>query len=584
MRGVTVDARDWRAVITAAQAGDRKAMDRLVAGWLPLVYNIVGRALGGHADVDDVVQETMLRAVHQLPALRDPDSFRSWLVSIAMRQIRDRARCRERQATESRATADVPDATVDFAETTVLRLQLEGQRREVAEAARWLDGEDRQLLSLWWLEVAGELSRRDLAAALGVSRAHAAVRVQRMKERLERVRGIVRVLNESNDPKHADCDGLRALLGRWDGRPSSVWRKRLARHIRGCARCAASREEIVPAERLLVGLALVPIPAGFALSLALGGKTTAAAAGAGWSAKALAALGKPVAAATAGVTLAAGGTALLVYERPADPAPRATASSTPPTSGLPGTPPASAPTTSRPTTSTPSTSTPPTAPPGTRAPTSTPAARYGSVVDAVDSPPDPDRPPGPLPRRPERGVTSTVGPDVTLTHRGESATLRGTGYVLVRWQIVTAEPGGSLTMPTWTGLEGRLFHVASGGGRRMDDVKPGGAGETWMESPDIGTTVLPEGTQQMWQSEFFWLDGAVTLHQNETGEDYNVFVQPTDHASVLRDLHTAPDPATGIVRYGLVRDTGDNRTPVPQYLTRARPADPATVLQRSRVG
>lgn len=150
-----MEGRQWRSTIAAAQAGDRRALDELVEGWLPLVYNIVGRALNGHADVDDVVQETMLRAVDNLDTLRDPDSFRSWLVAIAMRQIRDRAR---------RRTADHLDdhdahGAADFAELTVLRLQLEGQRKEVAEAVRWLDGEDRQLLSLWWLEVAGELTR-----------------------------------------------------------------------------------------------------------------------------------------------------------------------------------------------------------------------------------------------------------------------------------------------------------------------------------------------------------------------------------------------------------------------------------------
>src|SRR5689334_4111553 len=86
--------RQWRSTIAAAQDGDRRAMDELVQGWLPLVYNVVGRALNGHADVDDVVQETMLRAVGNLGALRDPDSFRSWLMAITMRQIRDRTRRR----------------------------------------------------------------------------------------------------------------------------------------------------------------------------------------------------------------------------------------------------------------------------------------------------------------------------------------------------------------------------------------------------------------------------------------------------------------------------------------------------------
>jgi hypothetical protein len=44
--------------------------------------------------------------------------------------------------------------TVEFEEAAVLRLRLSGQRREVAEAGRWLDQEDRVALALWWLEVA----------------------------------------------------------------------------------------------------------------------------------------------------------------------------------------------------------------------------------------------------------------------------------------------------------------------------------------------------------------------------------------------------------------------------------------------
>jgi RNA polymerase sigma factor (sigma-70 family) len=302
-----VDSQHWRATITAAQSGDRQALDELVAGWLPLVYNIVGRALNGHADVDDVVQETMLRAVDNLGSLRDPDSFRSWLVAIAMRQIRDRARRRRTPDRLEEAAAS------DFAELTVLRLQLEGQRREVAEAVRWLDDEDRQLLSLWWLEVAGELTRRELAAAVGITRQHAAVRVQRMKERLETSRGIVRALDGA-------CPDLRELTGRWNGRPDSVWRKRLARHIRGCGYCGGTHETVVPAERLLVGIALVPLPVGFTLSLAFGGKTAVAATSAGWSAKLLGALTKPAVAMTAGATIVAGGAYVVTQPPDAPPA------------------------------------------------------------------------------------------------------------------------------------------------------------------------------------------------------------------------------------------------------------------------
>ncbi|MFJ3512049.1 RNA polymerase sigma factor [Streptomyces luteogriseus] len=548
-----MDSQHWRAVITAAQAGDRRALDELVEGWLPLVYNIVGRALNGHADVDDVVQETMLRAVGNLGSLRDPDSFRSWLVAIAMRQIRDRARRRTPDRLEEAAASD-------FAELTVLRLQLEGQRREVAEAVRWLDEEDRHLLSLWWLEVAGELTRRELAAALGITRQHAAVRVQRMKERLETSRGIVRALDGA-------CPGLRELTGRWNGRPDSVWRKRLARHLRGCGYCGGTRESVVPAERLLVGIALVPLPVGFTLSLALGGKTAAAATSAGWSAKLLGALTKPAVAMTAGATIVAGG-AYVVTQPPDAPPPRAAVTPTATAGSAP-----------------PRTSAPPAPAPAPKpSPTATKRADpYGTVVDAVDRAPDPNARPAALPRRPEDRITSTGGPKAVMQHRGDHVTLTGRGYVLVRWQISPGSRPGALVMPSWTDLKGRLFHVASGGSRRMDDPLPGAPNgyATGMGGPGIGWAVLPPGTQQMWQNEYFYLDGTVTLTQNERGCDYGLTVFPTDRDAVVEDI--GQGPPQGAIRYGLVRDTGTDSAPVPQYVTRATPADPATVPQHSRV-
>src|ERR1700733_1064886 len=168
------------ATAAAAQRGDRSALNALAAADLPLVYNIVGRAMNGHPDVDDVVQETMLRAIRGIGELRDPAAFRSWLVAIAIRQVRDSYRDRLAQPPAVESEGPSPD----FADQTITRLGLTGQRRETAAATRWLDDEDRPVLALWWQEAAGELSRAELAGALGISSAHAAVRVARMKERL----------------------------------------------------------------------------------------------------------------------------------------------------------------------------------------------------------------------------------------------------------------------------------------------------------------------------------------------------------------------------------------------------------------
>jgi hypothetical protein len=116
----------------------------------------------------------------------------------------------------------------------------------------------------------------------------------------------------------------------------------------------------------------------------------------------------------------------------------------------------------------------------------------------------------------------------------------------------------------------------------MDDpVSTTDTTATGMGSRATGFDVLPDGTQQMWQNEYFYLDGGVTLTVNERGADYNLNVFPTTWDAAEKDITTGPD--AGAERYGLVRDTGKDDTPIPQYLTRAKPADPATVAQRSEV-
>ena len=244
------------ATVVAAQRGDRDALDALAAGYLPLVYNIVGRAMNGHPDVDDVVQETMLRAVRGIGELRDPPAFRSWLVAIAIRQVRDSYRDRLARPPAVEFDAPVPD----FADQTIERLGLSGQRLQTAEATRWLDDDDRPVLALWWQEAARQLTRAELAAGLGLTPAHTAVRVARMKERLAASRTVVHALS-----RLPQCGNLGVITAGWDGEPSPLWRKRLARHVRDCTWCLAGAD-MIPAEQLLGALPLpllaVPVEPG----------------------------------------------------------------------------------------------------------------------------------------------------------------------------------------------------------------------------------------------------------------------------------------------------------------------------------
>ncbi|MFI0960511.1 sigma-70 family RNA polymerase sigma factor [Streptomyces sp. NPDC021080] len=250
------------ALVTAARAGDPAAQDALVSAYLPLVYNIVGRALNGSVDVDDVVQNTMLRALDGLNGLRTPESFRSWLVAIAMNQVRAHWRDRQLAPDGVEEAEDLADPGADFVDLTMVRLQLSGQRRETALATRWLEPDDRGVLSLWWLECAGELTRTEVAAALELSPQHTAVQVQRMKAQLETARVVVRAL-----AARPACEELRGVLASWDGRPSALWRKRIARHARDCVRCSGLWSGLMPAEGLLAGLALIAVSPGLTAAL-----------------------------------------------------------------------------------------------------------------------------------------------------------------------------------------------------------------------------------------------------------------------------------------------------------------------------
>ncbi|WP_085926900.1 RNA polymerase sigma factor, partial [Streptomyces platensis] len=244
------------AAVEAAKAGDEEAQEQLVAAYLPLIYNVVGRALDGHADVDDVVQETMLRVLESLADLREPASFRSWLVAIAMNQVRRRwATARKTPVVGLDQAPERADRSADFVDLTILKLGLSGQRREVAAATRWLDERDRSLLSLWWLEAAGEITRPELVAAVGIDSRQTAVRVQRMKEQLEAGRVVVRALSAT-----PLCPELSQLTAAWDQEPCALWRKRIARHARQCTDCSGHWDGLLPAEGLLAGLALLPLP------------------------------------------------------------------------------------------------------------------------------------------------------------------------------------------------------------------------------------------------------------------------------------------------------------------------------------
>ncbi|MBB5895242.1 RNA polymerase sigma factor [Kutzneria kofuensis] len=243
------------ALIQAAASGDPRAREELVALCLPLVHNLVRRALSDDPEADDVVQETMLRAIRGLSGLKNPERFRAWLVTTAIRQVRDRAR--ERRARSLRLLPlEVLDETADpalsVAEDAVDRVEREQERRDMLAATRWLTPDQQQVLALWWQEVNGELTRAEVAQALSLSPQHTAVRVQRMRERLLLARMVLHAWRAV--PR---CPDLAETGRGWAGTAESKWFKRLARHVHGCPVCGAVGAPRVPSDHLVVTIGVL---------------------------------------------------------------------------------------------------------------------------------------------------------------------------------------------------------------------------------------------------------------------------------------------------------------------------------------
>lgn len=121
------DSPDQRraAWMAAAQAGDRRAYEKLLADSIPLIRATASRRGVAFDHLDDVVQETLL-TVHRVRHTYDPTrSYDAWLTAIASRRAidalrshgrRDRRELRDEVAVDNHADEDDASAASESQE------------------------------------------------------------------------------------------------------------------------------------------------------------------------------------------------------------------------------------------------------------------------------------------------------------------------------------------------------------------------------------------------------------------------------------------------------------------------------------
>ena len=88
---------DDPTLIAAAQAGDRRALDRLLRDQESRIYAVCRRIAGNDADALDATQEAMIAVVRGLPRFDGRSRFSTWVYRVATNACLDELRRRRRR-------------------------------------------------------------------------------------------------------------------------------------------------------------------------------------------------------------------------------------------------------------------------------------------------------------------------------------------------------------------------------------------------------------------------------------------------------------------------------------------------------
>lgn len=164
-------------LVRASLAGDEDAFAALVRRHQGRVFRLAGRFFRQRQDVEEVAQETFLRAWLKLGTYSARAPFEHWLTRLCLRCAYDRLRRPGRSAVDASAYPGLEEGIEAPAIDPTARLEVERLLARLQPADRFL---------LVLLEAEG-WSVAEISERLGWSRVNVKVRAHRARQRLRRV-------------------------------------------------------------------------------------------------------------------------------------------------------------------------------------------------------------------------------------------------------------------------------------------------------------------------------------------------------------------------------------------------------------
>ncbi|HJW21879.1 MAG TPA: sigma-70 family RNA polymerase sigma factor [Candidatus Limnocylindrales bacterium] len=175
MTGLALESAAIASAVERAVDGDEIAFARIVGAYHLDLVRVAYVICGDEGLAEDAAQAAWWIAWRKLPALRDPDRLKPWLVAVAANEARKVVRREHRHGVvELRVAADPPtDADPSVAIDQV----------DLANALGRLKPEDRALVAMRY---AADLDSFALAPILGLSPSGVRSRLSRLLDRLRK--------------------------------------------------------------------------------------------------------------------------------------------------------------------------------------------------------------------------------------------------------------------------------------------------------------------------------------------------------------------------------------------------------------
>lgn len=231
-------------------AADRAAFAQVYDRYGGKLFDFAYAMLRHREDAADAVADSFVLFAERLPQLRDPDRLRPWLYAIT------RSECLRRLKARKRVAYGGEEQLIEMADDGLgpeRHAEQAALRELVWAAAAGLADRDRALLDL---HLRQGLEGAELGEAMGTTAANAYVMLTRLRAQVERSLGALLIARRGRD----DCPDLAAVLRDWDGTFSVLVRKRVARHVDGCAVCAVLKRTMVSPWTLLASVPVFVAP------------------------------------------------------------------------------------------------------------------------------------------------------------------------------------------------------------------------------------------------------------------------------------------------------------------------------------